>query len=204
MAYEQSLMNVTAKAGSAINKYYFMELSTSVEGQVDEANAATDKAYGVSQQSADAAGDSVDVMITGITKVVAGAAISLGDYVGPSSAGKAVTKSVPGQRARGIALQAASADGDIISILLVDVLVPGTHAVIAAGNFTTEGGDAAEQATVAGVLATDIVIASLETEGASPVTLDAAATATDAINFTMSGDPSTDHILSYVVLRAVA
>lgn len=204
MAYEQSLMNVTAKAGSAINKYYFMELSTSTEGQVDECNAATDKAYGVSQNSASASGESVDVMVKGITKVTAGAAISLGDYVGPNSSGKAVTKSVAGQRARGIALEAAGADGDIITILLVDVLVPGSHGVIAAGLFTTVGGDATESITVSGALATDVAIVTVNTVGATPRTIVAAVGATNAITVTLSGDPSTDHVLNYLLLRAVA
>lgn len=79
-----------------------------------------------------------------------------------------------------------------------------SHVVKFAGTFTTAGGDAAEQASVAGVLATDIVQATLKTEGASPVTLDAAAAGTDVINFTMSADPSTDHVIQYTVFRAAA
>lgn len=85
----------------------------------------------------------------------------------------------------------------------VDKKYESQFAIIAAGEFTTEGGDAAESVTVTGVLASDIVLASLETEGAAPVTLDAAAAASDAINFTMSANPSTDHIISYMVLRAI-
>jgi hypothetical protein len=78
-----------------------------------------------------------------------------------------------------------------------------SHYVKAAGKFTTAGGDANEQATVAGVVATDIVIASLQDKGASPVTLLTAKAGTGVIDFIMSGNPSTDHIISYVVLRAV-
>lgn len=204
MAYEQALLDVTAKAGSAVGKYYFCELSTSTEGQVDECNAATDKAYGVTQNSAAAAGDSLDVRVEGITKVTAGAAISLGDYVGPDSAGKAVTKSVPGQRARGIALEAAGADGDIITVLLIHVLVPGTHEIVAAGTFTTAGGDATESITVAGAVTADIALVTVMTAGATPRSVVAADAGSGAIAVTMSGDPSTDHVLQYVVLRAVA
>jgi len=43
----------------------------------------------------------------------------------------------------------------------------------------------------------------LHTEGATPVTVDAAAAGTGDIDVTMSADPSTDHVLSYQVLRAV-
>ncbi len=204
MAYEQALLDVTAKAGSAVGKYYFCELSSSVEGQVDECNAATDKAYGVTQNLASASGESIDVRVSGITKVVAGAAIALNDYVGPDASGKAVTKSVPGQRARGIALESAGADGDIITILLLDVLVPGTHGIVAAGTFTTAGGDATESITAAGVVTSDIAIVTVLTAGATPRSIVAADAGSGAISVTLSGDPSTDHVLQYLVIRAVA
>lgn len=204
MAYEQDNLDVPCKAAGAVGKFYFVELSTSAADTVDECNAATDRAHGVSQKSASAAGESLGVRIQGITKVVAGAAISLGAEVGTTAAGKAITKSAAGQRVRGIALEAAGADGDIISILLVDYVKQPVAGIVAAGEFTTEGGDAAEQATVAGVVATDIVIASLETEGSTPVTLDAAACGAGVIDFTMSADPSTDHVISYLVVRTVA
>ena len=74
--------------------------------------------------------------------------------------------------------------------------------VVAAGKFTTVGGDADETLVVAGVLATDTVVASMQTLGAVPVTLLASAPGAGDINFTMSADPGTDHILSYVVYRA--
>jgi len=78
-----------------------------------------------------------------------------------------------------------------------------SHYVVFAGEFTTAGGDAAEVITVTGALATDLAFVQLKTEGASPVTVDAAAAATDAINVTMSADPSNDHVLVYQVLRAI-
>ena len=78
-----------------------------------------------------------------------------------------------------------------------------SHYIFAAGTQTTAGGDAAETITVANAAATDICLCTLETEGSTPVTLDAAASAAGQINVTMSGDPSTDHIISYCLLRAV-
>lgn len=73
--------------------------------------------------------------------------------------------------------------------------------IFAAGTFTTAGGDAAESITVTGALATDIAVVQVKTRGASPVTLAAAACAANAISVTLSGDPSTDHVLSYMVIR---
>lgn len=84
-------------------------------------------------------------------------------------------------------------------------LAPGvapSHVVKYAGTFTTAGGDASETITVTGAAATDIVCVTIKTKGASPVSIAAATAATNAINVTMSADPSTDHVLQYVVLRA--
>jgi hypothetical protein len=79
---------------------------------------------------------------------------------------------------------------------------PANYEVFAAGTFTTAGGDAAESITVAGVKASDVVLVQMQTKGASPVTLDEAIAAAGAITLEFSGDPATDHVVSYVVLRA--
>lgn len=80
----------------------------------------------------------------------------------------------------------------------------GSHYILAAGVFTSAGGDATESITVTGATSSDVAIVTLKTKGASPVTILAAAPTTNAITVTMSADPSTDHVLSYVVLRVVA
>lgn len=79
-----------------------------------------------------------------------------------------------------------------------------SHVVKYAGTFTTLGGDASETITVTGAAATDIVMVTVKTAGGTPRSIVAAAAATNAVNVTMSGDPSTDHVLQYVVLRAAA
>lgn len=78
-----------------------------------------------------------------------------------------------------------------------------SHYVRFAGKFTTVGGDANEQASVSGVVATDVVIATLQDKGASPVTILTAKAGTNVIDFIMSGNPSNDHIINYMVLRAI-
>lgn len=78
-----------------------------------------------------------------------------------------------------------------------------THKVVKAGNFTTAGGDANESISLTGALATDIAFVVLKTAGAVPRTILTSAAATNAINVVLSGDPSTDHVLSYQLLRAV-
>lgn len=80
--------------------------------------------------------------------------------------------------------------------------VPVSHHIVFAGEFTTAGGDADETISVPGMLASDLVFVTLQTAGSTPRTIIDAAAAADQIDVDMSGDPSTDHVLSYMVLRA--
>lgn len=95
------------------------------------------------------------------------------------------------------------AAGAITLAKLASGIAP-SHVVKFAGTFTTLGGDASETITVTGAAATDIVCVTVKTAGATPRSIVAAAAATNAINITLSGDPSTDHVLQYVVLRAAS
>ena len=89
-----------------------------------------------------------------------------------------------------------------LSVAVLRAGGPANFEVFAAGTFTTAGGDVAESITVAGVKASDVCLVQLQTKGAAPVTIDEAICAAGAITVEMSGDPSTDHVLAYVVLRA--
>ena len=91
-------------------------------------------------------------------------------------------------------------DGNVTLDKLSAEITP-SHVVKFAGQHTTVGGDANETATVTGVLATDIVIATIEDNGTNNVTLLQAAAAANAVNFTLSANPGTDCIINYMVLR---
>lgn len=67
--------------------------------------------------------------------------------------------------------------------------------------YTTAGGSATEVIAAPGVLATDVVLVTLRTPGATPVTVVRAVTATDQISVVFSANPSTDTIINYVVIR---
>lgn len=77
-----------------------------------------------------------------------------------------------------------------------------THYVKAAGTFTTAGGDATESIAVAGATTADIAIVTLQTKGSTPRTILTAVSATNAITVVFSDDPSTDHVIAYMLLRA--
>lgn len=91
-----------------------------------------------------------------------------------------------------------------VTLALLDKSIAPAFVVKFAGQHTTAGGDANETATVTGVLATDIAIATIEDNGTNDVTLLQTAAAANAVNFTLSADPGTDCIINYIVLRAVA
>jgi hypothetical protein len=117
-----------SNSGAAQTIYRFMKLNAN-ENQVIQASAITDVCVGVTQQRIDAVKSAtgntqVDVRIYGISKVEAGAAIALMARVAPDTVGRAQT-AVSTQFVHGIALQAATAAGQWIDVLLTTPVVAG-------------------------------------------------------------------------------
>jgi hypothetical protein len=108
-------------AGGAIEINRFVKLD-STAGRVVAATAPTEAVVGVSLSDADAAGDQVSVQIAGVARVVASGAVSLGDEVEVGAGGKVTTAGGATALSVGVALSAASADGEVIEVLLA---VPG-------------------------------------------------------------------------------
>ncbi|MEM9772884.1 MAG: capsid cement protein [Cyanobacteria bacterium P01_D01_bin.73] len=81
------------------------------------ATADTDIVLGVAGDL-DVTDDTCDVVLSGIARVVAGGAISFGAQVTAGAGGKAVAASA-GNRIAGIAMESATADGDVISIQII-------------------------------------------------------------------------------------
>lgn len=78
----------------------------------------------------------------------------------------------------------------------------GSHGIVFAGEATTAGGAAQETFLLTGALSTDIIQVTLRTAGSTPRTITSAGVdADDAFVVTFSGDPSTDHVISYSVMR---
>ncbi|MGW6120449.1 DUF2190 family protein [Nocardia sp. NPDC055165] len=104
-------------ADNALTSRRFVKLTST---GIDVATAGTDKIYGVmNKPSSVAAGETAPVIVLGTAIVEASAAISKGAYVTATAAGKAVATTTAGHLVRGIALEAADADGDLIEIMLV-------------------------------------------------------------------------------------
>lgn len=93
-------------------------------------------------------------------------------------------------------------DGAVTTPKLAAALQPAVVAKVA-GEVTTTGGNAFEVFTVAGVLVTDIVIATLADAGSNGVSLLTAVAGAGSIATEFSADPGNDAIVSYVAFRAV-
>jgi hypothetical protein len=118
MATTQALIEISLKAAADLSTKQFYFVEATAADTVNACNAITDLAIGVLTNKPSAAGQAASVAIGGIAKVVAGAAISAGAKVAPMASGKAQTAAST-QFPRGVALEAAGADGDIIHILLL-------------------------------------------------------------------------------------
>jgi hypothetical protein len=121
MAFEyansQSKISLAAGADLSAKQYHFVKLSGS---GVVACSAVTDVPIGV-LQNAPESGEVAEVSVDGITKLVAGGALSVGALLGTTTAGRGAaltagtdtTKYVVGQ-----VVTAAGANGDIITVTL--------------------------------------------------------------------------------------
>jgi hypothetical protein len=117
MAYEGTLRTipgVVASADLSTKQFYFVNVSATGAAVNTTAGGMVD---GVLQNKPDALNKAATVAFSGVSKVVAGAAIAKGARVASSAAGKAVT-GVATNIGVGTALEAAAADGDLIAVLL--------------------------------------------------------------------------------------
>jgi hypothetical protein len=118
MASENILDCITLEAGADLSaKQYYFVTQAADDGQVDPTGDGA-LANGVLQNKPDAAGKAATIATRGVSKVVAAAAITRGDTVSSDASGKANTVA-SGDYPLGKALEAATADGDVISVQLM-------------------------------------------------------------------------------------
>jgi len=95
-------------------KQYYAMIFTAGKLAVAGANA---EVIGILQDKPNAVDVAGTVAIRGASKAVAGAAITIGDYVATDASGKLIAATV-GQAVVGIALSAAGADLEVFSVLI--------------------------------------------------------------------------------------
>ena len=120
MSMERALYDESFKAEQDLSAKQFLAMELSAEDQVDTADAAADPVIGILQNKPKA-GEAAEVRLLGISKAVTdgnAGAIAVGDFLGTNNAGKLVKKSTDKDWVIARALQASTADGTIISVLL--------------------------------------------------------------------------------------
>lgn len=77
----------------------------------------------------------------------------------------------------------------------------GGFQIVNAQLHTTVGGAAAEDVSISGVLATDVVLAVVADDGTNDTTIVSAAAGADKVTITYSADPGDDAVTNIVVIR---
>lgn len=125
MSYESEQIRQTFVATTDLSssQFYFVKLGTA--GKVAAIAADTDVPIGVLQNTP-VAGDEAIVCLAGVTKISSDAAVALGDAIGTSADGQALTYAVTDTTIRqvGKTLQASGAAGGYITAT-VDCLATG-------------------------------------------------------------------------------
>lgn len=116
MSQEHLVFTRSLKAGADLssNQHYFVKQSS---GQAVLCDTLGEKSEGI-LNNAPESGAMARIGQLGTAKVVASAAIAVDAWVTTNAAGKAVATTTAGHVVRGRAIEAASADGDIIQIEL--------------------------------------------------------------------------------------
>lgn len=128
MSYENILQRVSLEAAADLSAKQYHFVTVDSNGKAAQSVAA-DQAFGIVQNKP-AAAESAEVAVFGISKVVAGAAVTRGARLSSNASGRAVASTgtsvsggtnpgVIGTPGCAIALEAASADGDIIACLII-------------------------------------------------------------------------------------
>jgi hypothetical protein len=113
------VLTKTFTAGGAIAARTLVKFSAAET--VVAAAAAGDSLLGATTDIAAASGERVDVVLSGVAEISAGAAITRGALVMSNASGRVITAAASAGaniRTIGIALDGADADGDVIRVLL--------------------------------------------------------------------------------------
>lgn len=151
MATENPVLDKTFVAGEDLtaDQFRFVVLYDDAGTlKVRRPNSATEVAFGILQNSPEE-GEAAVVRAIGISKLEASSALGanafvMAEYVSASDAGKGADASGNLDRARGIVVDAAGADADLCSVLLIGPVPSLTGSV---GTFAVAEVDAAEAVT---------------------------------------------------------
>lgn len=114
MSQEFPILDISRNADAAITQGQILKLTAT---GVDVATANTDALIGIAMTAA-ALGEMVSVRVAGVARVQASTSISIADRVTATTAGQAVTDTTDKHGIIGRALEAATAQNDMIAVLI--------------------------------------------------------------------------------------
>ena len=117
MAESGDLRTFTLNAAADLSGKRYHLMRQSAEGSCNMASLSTNSALVGVLQSKPESGENASIAYLGKSKVVAGGAVTAGVMITNNSSGRAAAVASGGM-ACGRALQAAGADGEVISVLL--------------------------------------------------------------------------------------
>jgi len=121
MAGSLNLQTVSREAAEDLSSYQYCFGYAEADGQIAMATGATVMILGVIQDDPDAAGEGVLLGVGGISKLVVdgnAGAIAAGDKLTSDAAGKGIKTTTDKNVYGAIALEASTAAGDIIQVLV--------------------------------------------------------------------------------------
>jgi hypothetical protein len=107
--------SLPASADLSASQHHFVEVDAN--GRVTISNAAGESVLGVLQNDPDAIDVAAAIMTNGISKVVAGAAVTVGALVQTNASGRAIA-ALSADFVVGRALEAAGGNGEVIPVHL--------------------------------------------------------------------------------------
>ena len=118
MATEQNLECISIPSSGDLSASQYLGIDINSSGLAAVVASSGAEGIGILQNKPTSTSEAATVATEGISKAVAGAAITAGAKVMFSAAGKVITATGTGKHVIGKAVTAASGDGIVISVLL--------------------------------------------------------------------------------------
>lgn len=156
MSTENKLLNVSHPAGEDLSNDQYRWVVLASDGTVRRPDSEAEVAYGI-LQNAPAAGAAANIMIAGISKMQANAALGIGtfvmpEYVSAADAGKGKTSAGAPAYTRAVVLEASDAEDDLCSVLLTSTFPAINDAVASVTVVATDNTAGAKTWTAANLI----------------------------------------------------
>ena len=119
MATDNQVLDLSFKAAADLSAKQYYGVKVTANFRVNVAGAYGTSLIGVLQDAPSAAGDPASIFVgPGLCPAIAGAAFAVGSKLTTNASGKFISTTTANDTVIGYAVEAAGADGDIVTILV--------------------------------------------------------------------------------------